>query len=191
MAFLSIVHRLHPCRAIRLVALVLTFSAAAAGRPAPSSAPTELAVRAAFLLNFAAFVEWPPEAFASDTAPIVIGTYGAEPFGDLLDRMLEGETIRDRPLRVRRFEPGAKPEGCHILYVAQSEGRTLARVMAHVREHPVLTVSSVDNFNAHGGIIQLVTDRGRIRFQINQNAAQKVGLVLSSKLLRLAQTTRS
>jgi hypothetical protein len=166
---------------------ILTFTTSAA----PAPALTELQVRAAFLLNFAAFVEWPPEAFSSDAAPIVIGTYGVEPFGDLLDRMLDGETIRGRPLAVRRFEAGAKPEDCHILYVAQSERRNLARVMPHVRESPVLTVSGVDNFTAHGGIIQLVTDRGRIRFKINQSAAQKVGLVLSSKLLRLAQNDRS
>lgn len=177
---------------VRLVAIALDFTGgAAAAAPKDIRPPTEMEIRAAFLKNFAAFVEWPTTAFASEVDPIVIGIYGADPFRDFLDRLVENEMVRGRTLVIRRFPSGANPVGCHILFVSDSEARTLPAVLERVRGQPVLTVSSLENFSEKGGMIQLVAERGRIRFKINQRAAQNVRLVLSSRLLRLGQSPGS
>ncbi len=171
-----------------LSALVLSLaSGVMAATPNENRPPTELEVRAAFLKNFAAFVEWPTTAFASETAPVVIGIYGADPFRDILDRLAENEMVCGRALVIRRYPSGTSPVGCHILFISDSEARTLPAVLERVRGQPILTVSNLESFSAKGGMIQLVAERGRIRFKINQRAAQNVQLVLSSRLLRLSQ----
>lgn len=178
----------------RLTAIVLF-----AGEPAPAYAdsrawiepPTELKVTAAFLLNFAGFVEWPPAAFASPADPIVIGIYGTDPFREFIDQLLENEMVCGRPLVVRRFPPGSTPVGCHILFIDETEARNVGPLLERVRRQSILTVSNLSGFTKQGGMIQLITERGRIRFQINQPAAQAAGLTLSSRLLRLGRNPGS
>lgn len=189
MAFLS-PSLLRPLRLVRIAAIALLASGPAtswATSRAEPEPPAEFKIKAAFLLNFAGFVEWPPGAFASAADPIVIGIYGADPFGVFLDRLLESEMVCGRTLVVRRFAPGATPAGCHILFISESEARSLGAVLQRVRRQPVLTVSNLSGFTQNGGMIQLLTERGRIRFQINQRAAESVGLTLSSRLLRLSR----
>jgi hypothetical protein len=45
----------------------------------------------------------------------------------------------------------------------------------------------VPGFLSRGGMINLVEVQGRIRFEINQPAAQKAGLAVSSRLLDLSK----
>lgn len=157
---------------------------------APKSAPP-LQVKAAFLLNFAAFVTWPEQAFPTPDAPIVLGIYGADPFGTVLNEMLAGEAVNGRPFTVRRIRPGGDTQGCHILFVSDSERARWPAVLGAIARRPVLTVGNGPGFLAAGGMIELVTERGRIRFRINQQAATQAGITMSSKLLRLAQNART
>lgn len=174
-----------------MIALVVTLACVgvAFASDARRRGTAELQVKAAFILNFAAFVEWPPSAFRDATAPLVVGVYGEDPFGPALDEILAGEVTRERSFIVRRLRPGADPTGCHILFVSDSERRRWSGVLASLRRQPVLTVGNGPDFNEAGGIIEFVTERGRIRFRINVQAAEAAGLVLSSKLLRLAQNS--
>jgi hypothetical protein len=150
------------------------------------ASPEELNVKAAFLLNFAAFVEWPAAAFPSPTSPIVLAVYGPDPFGDTLETIFGGETVRGRPFAIRRLPSGGDVSGCHIVFVAAAEGLHFANALAPLRGRPTLTVSDAPGFTRLGGVIEFTMERGRIRFRINQEAARASGLTIGSKLLRLA-----
>src|SRR5579883_1484108 len=65
--------------------------------------PTEYDVKAAFLLNFTKFIEWPESAFESASAPFRICIAGEDPFGDALDKMMQGESVGRHRLEVRRI----------------------------------------------------------------------------------------
>ena len=143
-------------------------------------------VKAAFLFNFAQFVEWPSNAFASAQSPFVIGIVGEDPFGQVLESIVTGETVRGRPLQIRRFRRPRDIIGCHILYLSPSEDRRTAELLAAVRARPILTVGEGDDFIAAGGIMQFVTERS-IRLRINLDRAREAGLNISSKLLRLCE----
>lgn len=187
MAFLKAQRRVPGAHGGRWLAVMLGLFgalAAAESRP-PPSAP--LHVKAAFLLNFAAFVTWPETAFADANAPVVVGVYGADPFGAVLDDVLAGEAVSGRPFLVRRIPRGGDAGGCHILFVSESERGRMAAVLRAVRQKPVLTVADGAEFVAAGGMIGFVVERGRIRFRINQDAAKGAGITISSRLLRLAQ----
>lgn len=146
----------------------------------------ELTMKAAFLLNFAAFVEWPPSAFSADNGAVVVGIYGSDPFRAVIDEIFAGETIRDRPFVIRRVRAGGDVSGCHIVFCADSERSRWAALLSQARQKPMLTVANGPGFTQAGGIVEFVTERGRLRFRINHEAANAAGLVVSSKLLRLA-----
>lgn len=155
---------------------------------AAAQAP-EYALKAAFLFNFVKFVEWPPAAFAGDRAPMTICVYGDDPFGRTLDALVAGERAGERSLQVRRPDSFAGLEGCHVLFVSRSKKDRLEEVLAQVQGEPVLTVGDTDGFLRAGGVINFVLEGSKVRFLIDQAAAERNGLRISSKLMRLAVNT--
>lgn len=147
-------------------------------------------VKAVFLLNFAKFVDWPPEAFVGPDAPIVIGVLGPDPFGPLLDQAVAGETVGARHIVVKRFASLEELGRCHILYIAASERPRLNRIFDKLDNDSVLTVGEMDRFTRLGGIINLRVERGRVRFDINKEAADRAGLRVHSQLMRVARSGR-
>lgn len=171
---------------IALAALVICGVAAAASASGPDDPPTEYQVKAAFLFNFAKFVEWPADAFAAG-APLSICVVGEDPFGDNLDALTKGERLNSREIAVRRLKGDDAPRGCHVLFVSGSERRRLRQVLEEVHGGGVLTVSDIDEFARAGGMIRLTKQNYRIGFEINPQAAERARLKISSKLLSLAK----
>ena len=173
-------------RATLILSLSLVWLLAPGGGRAQESPPTEYQLKAAFLLNFAKFVEWPPAAFAEATSPIVLGVLGENPFGNVLEQTIRGKTINNRPLVTRVFSSSAEATNCHILFISASEKARLPEILATLRTASVLTVGETDRFTESGGMINFVRQGNKTRFQINEAAAKNVGLKISSKLLSLA-----
>ena len=143
--------------------------------------PLEYRVKAAFLFNFAKFVEWPPEA---DAGPLQICVAGRNVFGDALVDTVRGETINGRPLAVRVI---LEPEpGCHVIFVPR--GAATQAYLRAARTSPSLTVGESPDFIAQGGMVNFTLDGTSVRFEIDREAAERVGLRISSRLLRLART---
>lgn len=173
-----------------LTALALVAAGAGWGAPATVAAQAapadEYRVKAVFLFNFAQFVEWPPEAFPSPEAPLVIGLLGTDPFGSSLDETVRGENVNGHPLVIRRFARVGDVADCHILFVGRDEGGRLAQILGALKSREILTVGEIQGFAERGGMIGFVTDRNRIRLAVNVEASDDSRLKLSSKLLRAA-----
>ena len=152
-----------------------------------NSRTAEARVKAVFLLNFASFVEWPPNSFETGSGDFVICLYGDDPLKEELEKVLEGEKVKGRRLKVRYASTPAAVDGSHLVFVGKLSQRQLQELVTNLRGKPTLTVSDGRDFAAAGGMIQFVTVRGRLRFQISQEAAQLADLKISSKLLRLAE----
>ncbi|HTX37431.1 MAG TPA: YfiR family protein [Bryobacteraceae bacterium] len=144
----------------------------------------EYEVKAAFLLNFAKFVEWPAGAFADSGAPLAICILGKDPFGRVIDDLVQGETVSGRKLVVRRISELPAQQACQILFTQES-GKDATKTLSAL--HNVLTVGEGANFVHDGGIIGFVIESRRVRFDISQGAANAAGLKLSSKLLSVAR----
>ena len=170
---------------LRLTTALLLLYAARLG--AQTGQASEAQVKAVFLFNFAQFVDWPAEAVADSQAPLVIGILGGDPFGDLLDATVRGERRGARPFVVRRYQRVEDITTCDILFIGRSTGDAPEDILARLKNRPILTVSDADRFAERGGMIRFVTDRSRIRLQINPAAAEAAHLTISSKLLRLAE----
>lgn len=173
-----------PFRATLIACLSLALLLLAA--TAQESQPSEYQVKAAFLFNFAKFVEWPPEAFEGETSPLVFGILGDNPFGDALERTIQNKTINRHSLVIKQFHSVAEVTNCHVLFVCASEKKRLAEICGGLRGTSILTVGDTEGFSEAGGMINFVFENKRIRFQINDEPAKAARLKISSKLLNLA-----
>jgi hypothetical protein len=179
-------------RRFPLLRLVVAAAVGALGLlagPRAGAAPAisdEYRIKAVFLFNFAQFVEWPPTAFSTKDAPLVIGVIGPDPFGAYLDDLVAGEKVRAHPLVVRRPVAPEEIAACHILFVSRSESAALGPILRSLGRRSILTIGDADNFTREGGMVRFVTENGKIRLRINVDAAKACGLTVSSKIIRPA-----
>lgn len=174
------------CLVGTLVALLLWYTPVQAETP-------EYQVKAAMLANFALFVEWPPTAFSSARSPFAVCVLGKDPFGSWLKTELGQTPIGSHPVEIRHLEKAAEARQCHLVFISSSEQSRLKQVLASLADSKALIVSDVSDISAfcrEGGIIGLLMEGKKVRFEVNANAAARVGLKIDSKLKRLALTTK-
>jgi uncharacterized protein DUF4154 len=173
--------------AVRLALVAL--GAVAVHAHAGESVTDEYQVKAAFLYNFAKFVEWPFET-PGGSSSIAICVLGQNPFGPVLEDTVRGKTVDGKPFVVRRISEVKAAAICQILFVSSSERAHFGAILGELRTGGVLTVGETEGFIEEGGIVNLRLDGGKIQIQINMTAAEQAGVRISSKLLRLAQIMR-
>ena len=174
-----------------LVGLACLWLAGGVAAADDRSGVSEYQLKAAFLYNFTQFTEWSAQAFATPTAPIVIGIVGEDPFGSTLDEAVKGEVVRGRPLVVQRFRADEDLGSCQILFISRSEKERLRTLLSPLKGKPVLTMSDINDFAQAGGMVNLVLANKSVKLEINQAVAEEAGVQISAKLLRLARIAQS
>jgi hypothetical protein len=149
----------------------------------------EYEVKAAFLLNFIKYVEWPAARAGTTSSDLVLCIAGENPFGEFLN-LLKDKNIRGRKLVIRNTVDQNNLVTSHIIFIPASEEYRLTAVMSTVNGLPILTVSEIPAFAQRGGMINFITVDNKIRFEINLDAAQHVGIQISSQLLKLARIVK-
>jgi hypothetical protein len=157
---------------------------------AQTSGEVEAKVKSAFLLNFARYVEWPTNSFMNSNSPVVIGVLTPDPLGRHLDSTVERKTVERRPVQIERSQNISGLTNCHVIFISMPERARLAGILRQIGDRSILTVSDMDHFTSAGGMIQLKKKQNTMRFDINREAAEKVHLKVSSKLLKLADNTQ-
>lgn len=160
------------------VVLLLAGTARAAGKPA-----LEYQIKASYLYNFLRYVEWPPGAPAGGTLPVCV--FGKDRFGTALDAIV-GESVRGLAIAVRPVSDPGQLDGCRVVFVGAAERGREADILQQLAGRPVLTVGETPGFADRGGVINLIRVKDKIRFEINQQAAERGGLRIGSQLLQLA-----
>lgn len=171
------------CRLRSVLACAVLLLAAPAVLPAEVAAEYE--IKAAFLYNFTKFVEWPPAAFADEKSSILICVLGENPFGRSLSD-LATDRVAGRKLTVLGRKENQGLDGCHVLFISRSERERISEILAEVESSPVLTVADSEGFLDQGGVINFILEGSKVRFEINQQAVERTGIKISSKLMRLA-----
>lgn len=175
-------------RAFRCGLTIILASSFNAGLRA--QAVNEYQVKAAFLYNFAKFVEWPAAPAGPSPDRLALCIIGQDPFGDVLDQLTKGKTVNGRELVVRRLTGSEEAQGCQMVFIAASERRRIPAILEGLRRADVLTVGETESFAQLGGVINFVRQGDRVHFEINLDAAERAGLRISSKLLSLAKIVR-
>jgi hypothetical protein len=172
-------------RLLRYLGAVLLAAGAAPLAVRGADTGMEYAVKANFLYKFGDFVAWPERVYAAPGTSVNICVAGDDPFGEVLDNAVAGRRIDRREIVLHRLSEGGAA-ACQILYV---RGPNAADVLKINAGKPVLTITDAAPETAKG-IINFVLKDNRVRFEIDERAADAVGLHISSKLLTLAVSVR-
>ena len=137
-------------------------------------------MKAAFLFNFAKFVEWP------DSAPAAAGEFAICVVGEAkvvrqVETVVAGKSAGGSPVAVRGIASVAASKGCHIVFVTDGSAPG-----ASGSGSGVLTVGQEAGFARDGGMINFVIVDQKVRFEVNKRSAEAAGLSISSHLLKLA-----
>ena len=172
----AIRHRSHAAM-LSIAALLISFTGTVQADPT-----LEYQVKASYIYNLTQFIEWPEESLGEEFRVCV---YGAHRFGDALDA-LEGSRVGDRPLTVRYLRDIRRAGSCQILFIAVSEAPRTWRLLQAAPVTGLLTIGETRDFTDRGGVIGLVKVGGKVKFEINEVAAERAGLAISAQLLQLA-----
>ena len=146
----------------------------------------EYQVKAAYLLNFIRYVEWPAQSFEAPEAPMSICVLGQDPFGRVLDATVLGRTTHGRPLTIRRVRSDSEAASCHLVFISRETWRTQRDLLRTLRTLGVLTVGESPEFAQQGGVIGFTIQDETVRFVVNAKARDRAGLRISSRMLSLA-----
>jgi hypothetical protein len=159
----------------------------------------EYRLKAAFVYRFLQFTEWPAEVFASDDAPLVVAVVGDDPFDGALEQALAGKTVGRRAIRLAHLPAppdsnagmggAGRASDCHLLFVPPSLApQDVVDLLRQVRGAPVLTVSDGGaEFTQDGGVLRLLVEDNRVRFEVNLTAVRRQQLKMSAQVLKLAR----
>jgi hypothetical protein len=148
--------------------------------------PVEYEVKAAFIHNFAKFIEWPASAFEKADSPLRIGILGEGPINAPLMGM-RGKQVQNRSLEITRVRRINDLRQYHIVFVNPSEKGRTRSILRALKGTGILTIGDFEGFAEQGGALNFYLEEGKVRFEINDCAARRENLKVSSKLLRLAR----
>ncbi len=181
------IFRRRPQEAPCLIVLACLLAGVAVPLRAQASAASEYQVKAAFLYNFARFVEWPAEVLPNSTASIVLCVYGEDPFGPALDETVKGKSINNHDMAIHRAKSTQELKGCQVVFIDGAESKRLPEILGALQGSSVLLVGESGGFAEQGGQIQFLLEDNKVDFSINVDAVERAHLKISSKLLALAK----
>lgn len=144
-------------------------------------------VKAAYLYNFAKFVEWPAASFTGPDQPTVICSVGDERLAEVLLQSVRGKQPKGRPVEAREVFSEKQFKSCHILLITFRDSQHISEILRSVQSASVLTVGQSDDFTRLGGMINLVRNDSSLELEINPKAAEAAGLKISSRLLAVSR----
>ena len=150
----------------------------------------EYQLKAAFIYNFTKFVDWPAQRSESKDSPFTIGVFGKNPFGDELNKLVQGRSVSGRPIIIKNITSTNEAVSVDLLFVSNGQEELLGKLLGAIQSAGVLTIGESKSFADYGGIINFVTEADKIRFEINLDEAERGGLKLRAQLLKLAKNVR-
>jgi hypothetical protein len=177
--------RPHQFKGMNLLAMLLWFFHVHGALAAPSSEIQTLTV--AFLYNFMKLSEWPADASNTE---VTLCVTEARNFGQELDT-ISGKDVQNKPLKIKRLLPGDNPHECQLLFLPSEEKPIrMQEWLKAIENLPVLTVSDKEGFLDEGGMIVLINDDERLKFDVNLEQVERLGIKMSSQILQIANEVR-
>lgn len=185
--------RYHPSSSPRVLRIVLGFlllGIIVAHADAQNSVADEYDIRAAMLFNITRFVEWPTSKLNPQHPQMLVCIAGPDPIGPGLDHFLQSQKAGIKSISVRHLNSLESAEACHVLYVSLREQKDVKKFVPSLAKANVLLISEKTNAGSPDQVIGLPTLDEHVHIEVNLAAAQRAGITISSKLLRLATVTR-
>ena len=146
----------------------------------------EYQLKAAFLFNFTKFISWPHADAASKLTVCIVN---AKDVAEALETVTKGKTVDGRQVVVQELHAPTALDTCHLLFIG-AQGKKTEEILVEAKKLHIVTVGEDDKFLRRGGMINFLQEDGKLRFEINTDAAGRAGINISSKLLSLAKIVR-
>jgi hypothetical protein len=156
--------------------------------PAAGATGDERRVKAVFLYKFVPYVSWP--SGSTDGDPFVIGATSADMAREVAE-VTAGRVLEGRSIVVRYVREGDPTAGLRLIFVGAAEASRLGAIAAQTRGQPILLVTEVNGGLDRGAVINFLLSEGRVRFEVSLPAAESRRLVISSRLLKVAEQVRT
>jgi hypothetical protein len=146
-------------------------------------------LKATYLYKFASYVDWPATAFSESNAPFIIGIVGSDEIASKLKSLIEteGHVLNNRNIEVVILKPNAPQTNVQILFIGKHEDAILKNILSTIQTHPILTITESKEGLDDGSIINFITDDNRVRFEVSVIQAERSGLKISARLLKVAK----
>jgi YfiR/HmsC-like len=173
----------------RLLCPVILLACLSFSSPAPPQLPQvdENRVKAAYLYNFARFVDWPAASWPQADGPTLICSVGDDRLAEVLQQAVVGKQANGRRIETRRISSSQEGRSCHILLIGFHDSPRVLQMLRGLQDTRVLTVGQIDGFTDLGGMINLVRTERAVELEINPKAAEAAGLKISSRLLAVSR----
>ena len=152
-----------------------------------AAANREYQIKAAYLYQFGRYIEWPAKTFPDAKTPFSIGVMDGVTLFESLEQIAQSKKIQDRTIKVYRYTAAKDVQACPILYISAAlSAESQAEIIHRMSGQGVLLVGDADDFLTWGGVVHFVVEDNKVRINIARKAAEREGLNISAKLLRVA-----
>jgi hypothetical protein len=173
-------------RAIIFFLLTLALCSGVSANGGGGVGPSEPQMKAAFLLNFPKYVEWPADSLPGPDSPMVFAVFGDEDVANELATMISVKSIEGHPIQLVRDPSLEKCLECQVLFIGSDEARKAPEIVKQLKCASILTVGENEQFMNEGGMINLARRDRHIVIEVNLEATRQTELKISSKLMALA-----
>ena len=166
--------------------ILAAVACSSAARSQEASVTSQYPIISAYIYNFTQFTTWPDKAIKDEFSVCVLGR---DPFGASL-APLKSRSVNQKNIAIRYQRRGDGLTGCNILFIAESESDHVDEIVKSLGDAPVLTMSNIDGFTDAGGMVEFQRNDQKIGIKIGLTSVQNSGITISSKLLRIADTSQ-
>lgn len=147
---------------------------------------SEYEVKAAYIFNFAKFIDWPENYLTGDTLYLCV--YKNDPFGIILEKTMIGRKVNGKDWKINRVNSIDELDKCHILIFSGVKQHEIISILEKMGQKPIVTIGDeMQNFCELGGVINFMPQFSDRQFEINKDIADDINIKISPKLLLLAK----
>ena len=141
----------------------------------------EYDLKAQFIYNFAAYIEWP---IIYNGTEFVIGVAGDDLAVKKIKEVIGGKKVGGKKLKIEKYD---KVTNYHIVYVTSSSSNNFASLKIEARKNKTILVTDDEALFDNGAHISFIMNGDKIRYTLNKPAIEKVGLKVSTELMRFSE----
>jgi len=172
---------MHPRWPVLFACLIWAFflsTGAAEGDERLTASPDQL--RALYVQRLVKYVTWPEGAGPGKDEPFIVAAVAPDALRPYFDT---GEGARFRLVQwpARKY---------HVLVLIGAPQREVAAILKRVAGEPVLTISQNPVNLRLGVVVDFAWKNGKLKLEVNPDAAEAAGLTVSSRLLQLVRIYR-
>jgi len=142
----------------------------------------DYALQTLYIFSFTKYVEWP-----SGNKAVKIGVVSNDSAEEYLTKMAKAKSTATVEISVINTKNETELGTCQIIFIPSNNTHLATRLIDRFGGQPILIITEEADLIKKGASVSFKAVGGKLRFQINEEAAKSRGLKVSSSLIALAE----